>query len=656
MAVTLDRIREDLKKELQKDSEIHYVEVQADTLEEALNDAGIQLDTRVKNLEYEVEERGSAGVMGLAKKPWKIKVYQNAASLETKKKMTGVVQTENVETAVEEQKIVDKDGMYYIRHFGSEIMLKVCNPIGNGKAVSAKDIIDDARRSDTLDLDESAIKKYAAEGTNDSYEVIGAYNHDLSADALLAVDVSDDWMKATITVTNPGMSGSDISEKQIRDALATQGVLAGFEDDKIKEFVDNPIYNAPCEVAAAVLPVDGRDAYIKYEFETDKTKLKIKESENGQMDFKELNLIQNVIEGQALACKIPAEKGKPGKKLDGRYLETKDGRDINLPLGKNVKVDTDGVTIVATVNGQVLLVNDKINVEPIMELDGVNSKTGNISFLGTVIIKGNVEDGYKVTASGDIEVNGSVGNCQLSSDGNIVISQGVIGHDEGKIVAGKSVWAKFVNHTTIEAGENVVVNDSIMNSDVTAMKSILVRGKRAQITGGHLFATEEICAKNIGSNRGGAETILEVGFDPKAKQELVDLQSRQNDLVKELDDIDLNIATLETQKKSMRKLSIEKEENLNKLMERKNEILDESDTLNENIQTLQQHLRDLKVVGKVKASGTVFAGVKIFVRDVKDDVRTEVKSVTFYYEGGFVRRGKYEAPAADEKLPEGYSS
>ena len=43
----------------------------------------------------------------------------------------------------------------------------------------------------------------------------------------------------------------------------------------------------------------------------------------------------------------------------------------------NVKVDTDGRTVIAEINGQVLLLNGKICVEPVMEVDGVNVKTGN---------------------------------------------------------------------------------------------------------------------------------------------------------------------------------------------------------------------------------------------------------------------------------------
>ena len=70
--VTLDQIREEIKSRLSIDKELHFVNVHADTIEEALNDASVQLDTKVANLEYEVIERGSSGILGIGKKPWKL--------------------------------------------------------------------------------------------------------------------------------------------------------------------------------------------------------------------------------------------------------------------------------------------------------------------------------------------------------------------------------------------------------------------------------------------------------------------------------------------------------------------------------------------------------------------------------------------------------
>ena len=653
--ITLDTIRKDMATLLSKDKDIHFIEVRADTLDEALADAAVQFDTRVVNLEYEVLERGFDGFMGIAKRPWFLKIYQNPDSL----KKTSVGKGGEVFDSDDEeliQKSISKDGMYYIHRFANDLVLKVTLPVGEGKPVDADVILSDLNRPDTKSFDENQVRELAKTGTNGEYITIGAYNHEPAGDAIFVIDISKDEMKVTATINPPTLGGADVTGEQIKTALTKQGVVAGISDEKIQALIDSPIYNEPVVVAEAVLPVDGRDAYIAYNFETDRSKLRAKEAANGQVDFKELNLIQNVVEGQPLAQKIPAEKGKAGKTIYGRYLEAKDGRDINLPLGKNVTVDTDGRTILAGANGQVLLINDKVCVEPIMEVDGVNIKTGNITFLGTVIVKGSVEDGFNIKASGNIEVSGTVGKCTLESDGDIIVSSGIIGRDEGKIVCGGSLWAKFIQNTTVQVEENVIVTDSIMNSEVSAQKKIILNGKRAQITGGNVFATECVLAKNIGSEGGGTETVISVGFDPRAKHRLEELLEMQNNNIKILDDLELNLSTLENLKKVRKSLPKEKEESLHKLNEQKNAITTENLAYNEEIESIQARLRELKNIGKVYASGTVYSGVKIFVRDEKDEVRADTKNVTFFYENGFVRRGKYEQPNMDDiKGPEGYS-
>ena len=277
--------------------------------------------------------------------------------------------------------------------------------------------------------------------------------------------------------------------------------------------------------------------------------------------------------------------------------------------------------------------------------------------MGTVVCRGDVEDGFNIKADGNIEIYGSVGRCNIEAGGDIVISQGVMGRDECEITSTKSVWARFIQNAKVTAEEYVVVNDNIMNSEVTAMKKIVLKGKRAQIIGGHLFATEEISAKNIGSSGGGIETNLAVGYDPRKKKRLEELQEMQSDLVKQLEEVDLNIQTLENNKKVRRSLPKEKEESLNNFHQQKLELVEQNDTMTKEIDEINERLRELKVVGCVNASGSVYPGVKIYVRDVMDEVRSETKQVTFFYDGGFVKRGKFDpSQVSDVGAPDGYSA
>lgn len=655
--VTLEDIRKELEKKNQIDQLLRSVEVRADTLDEALADAAIQLQTRVALLEYEVVEKGSDGVMGFGKKAWTIIAYESQEAIMARemKNKKSVSEEGDEDVVAEEAKNIP--GEYFVRYIDGVILLKVVLPIGDAQAVTDEEVLGSIRDGATYEVNKANVKKFVQDGTNGAYEEIGKFVQDNVNDAVFTVEISTDEMTGSILATEPMKDGGEISADLIERQLKKHNVSVGISREKIEAFVDKPVYGIPYVVAEGIKPQDGHDAYIQYNFETDRSKLKIKESENGQMNFKELNLVQNVVEGQPLAQKMLAERGKAGKTLFGRYLEAKNGKDIPIPLGKNVRLDTDGRTILASCNGQVLLVGNKINVEPIMEVEGVNIKTGNITFLGTVIVKGNVDDGFNVKASGNVEVYGTVGASVIEADGDIVVSLGIMGRDEGQIKCGKSLWAKFIQNAQVSVAENIIVSDGIINANVTCKKRIILQGKRAAIIGGHLFATEEINAKNIGSNGGGSETILEVGYDPEKKQRLDSLQQHQSELVHQLEELNLNITTLENQRQSLRTLSPEKEEAYKELIAQKGEAKEESENIAAEIQEIQSYLSELKAIGKVSASGTVYPGVKIYIRDIKEEIRTEIKSVTFYLENEFVRQGKYEAISDDiRRTPDGYTA
>ena len=325
--VSLDKIREEMKKRLELDNQLFAVDVHADTVEEALADASVQLDTKLSCLQYEVIEKGSNGFLGIGKKPWKLKIYQNAESIKKKKLETGGLSFDEEFGTQAAEKVV-RDGLFYVRRFGSSIYLKVLLPQGGGREIDEKEVFDNIERADTENFDKKLVNKFLSSGTDGQYEKVGTYKHINSADAIISVDISKDELHGFIIVDAPAMSGSDVSRDQIIKAMKAQGVSIGISEEKISEFVDNPVYSAPFEVATAIMPEDGHDSYVSYNFETDITKLKARESDGGNVDFKELNRIQNVVAGQVLATKVVATRGRGGKTLYGHYLEAKNGKDL----------------------------------------------------------------------------------------------------------------------------------------------------------------------------------------------------------------------------------------------------------------------------------------------------------------------------------------
>ena len=148
---------------------------------------------------------------------------------------------------------------------------------------------------------------------------------------------------------------------------------------------------------------------------------------------------------------------------------------------------------------------------------------------------------------------------QYMAEGDIVVHQGINAKSGGLVQAGKNVWAKFVENAFVEAGENIVVSDGIVNTTAVATKKIICQGKRASLVGGRYRACEEINVKNLGSPVGGAETVLEVGYDPKSKEKMDQLKIQGDKLDKQRENLDKNIATLNAAKKQKGSLPEDKE-------------------------------------------------------------------------------------------------
>jgi uncharacterized protein (DUF342 family) len=642
-----------IKEQLERDRTVHTIEASGDTLERAVAEAATLLDLPLRRLEYEIAERGFIGFFGAGRKDWKIRAYERAVVNKRGKEPQADTGEEDQETLVVE----DWDGEAFVRFFLEGIFLKVTPPYGKGRSVREDQAAEVLNQRGVRDFDQELLGKIVGEAAGD-YVKIGDYQRNSASDSTVSLDIAEGEMKANITVAPPGPGGRDYSAENYTNFLHSNKVYHGILDDVISRLVDKPVYNEAVTVAEGDKPADGRDAYIQYNFETDKSKVRLREEHNGRVNFKDLNIIQNVVENQPLAVKIDAQEGKDGKNIRGLVLPARSGKNISLPVGKNVHVADDGVTILADINGQVLVVNNKINVEPVYTVDGgVNLKSGNIEFLGTVIINGDVEDGFFVKAAGNIEVNGTVEKAELISEGDVIVTQGITGKGEGVVKAGHSVWAKFIENTAVESGDLVVVSDGIINSRVDAAKRVLCQGKRAAIVGGRVRACEEINAKTLGSPVSGTETTLETGFDPKLKTRLTLLTEKKERLRKEFEELQRNIQTLINIKKQRKTLPEDKEAALAECMTQRQTLIVNIKKTDEELLKVQEALDTTNVRSRISASAKVFPGVRIQIRDVREDVRNEYKAVSFILEEGLIRVGNYEE--ADKelvKVPDGYTA
>ena len=642
--VGLDRLREYMKTQAYEDRNRRSIEVTGETIEAALEQASIELGLPIKMLDYEVLVKGNAGAFGFGRKEYTLLAYEHV-------ELTGRDEGESEGADFEDrdeivQEVQDRDGEVIVKLYPDGVFIKAVPPVGKGKRVTERDLMDGLSHRGISKIDNDLASKVIKK-CDGQYVKIGAFEYNPANDSVVTIDIVEQEMKAVVFLQKPGIGGTDLSASAILSFIKNNNVVHGMNLEVLQNLEDHPVYDRPVTVAEGTRPRNGEDARIEYNFERDRSKIELLEK-NGRVDFRELNLVQNVVEGQVLAQKIPAEEGIQGRTVTGKIIPAKGGRDVRFAVGKNVRLSDDGLAVIATINGQVVITNDKINVEPVYVIQGdVNLKTGgNVIFLGTVIVKGSVDDGFKVKASGNIEIFGNVGKSEVDAEGDIIVHQGIAGKGGGAVRSGRGVWAKFIENGNIQSGDLVYATDGIINSRVDADKRIICQGKRATIVGGHLRAAEEISAKSLGSVA-GSETVLEVGYDPKNKAKLAQLEERIEKIDTDLEEMNLNINTLENLKKVKRTLPEEKEQYLRDLLESKHDLLEQKNEYLADIQKVHDYLASLKIRGKVSASSKVFPGVRVNIKDAFLEVRNEFSSVTFINEGNIVKVTEYEAPEED---------
>lgn len=460
-------------------------------------------------------------------------------------------------------------------------------------------------------------------------------------DSRAALEISSDTMKVNVTVTSPILSGRVLEKDEIVDLLRSHDVQFGILEKNIENLLEQEDYNRAVLVAEGMPPEKGRDAQIDYRFNKE-GKISLKEDEQGRVDYKELDLVQNVVEGQVLAIKTPAQDGKPGRRVNNELIEAQKGHDVPFLAGLNATLSEDGLEVVSNISGRVTFLDHAIGVDPVYEVKrNVGIGTGNIVFLGAVLVRGNIEDGFSVKASGNVEVHGNIGAAFVESDNDVIVRQGIMARNEGFIKASGNVFAKFIENGKVSARNDVIVKEEILHSQVDAGSRVICHGKKGVIAGGRIRAGYEVNAKNLGSSA-YTDTLVEVGIDPQWKDKLFNLEKDRENSQEQFRQISNNISTLQRHQKAGQ-ISEEKKTMLKRLELALKELKLQVYEIEEDTASLTHYLENLSIQGKVSAKANVFPGAKIWIRKVNLEVKNDFQAVTFIEDKDLIRSIPYQA-------------
>lgn len=544
----------------------------------------------------------------------------------------------------------DLDGYFKIDVKPDGAYLSVYAPIGDGEPVEISNVLAELTARGIEGFDEDLIRQTIKEGQGASIKIVERQVGEEAAVAedLFVVEISEDEMSAYLTVFSFAEESPAVIEN-IHSALEAHGVVHGIDEERITTLLKEKEFNKPILVARGTPAIPGQDAVINFKFRKDTDKRGPKIEADGRVNFRKLDLVENVTVGQVIANKLTPTKGIPGKTITGREIKAPDGEDLSLPAGKNTEISSDSLKLIATVSGRVIWTGTRIDVEPIYDIKGdINFTTGDIDFVGSVIVGGNITDGFTVKATGNIEVKGCIEGANVTAGGNIIVQNGILGRDEGRVFAEGDIIAKFIQNGNIEAMRDVLIQDAIIHSRVDAgERVVIVGGKRGVLIGGKVRAGREVNIRTVGSWR-EVPTEIEVGVAPRTREKVLVLEREIEEDKKKFRDLKLGIKTLLLQKEQMGGLPPAKEELLNKHLRAQNMFMRKLRDTMTRINLLQKELA-VDVGGKVSIFNVIYPGVKISIRRNTMHVREEYKFVTFFGRGNKIEFKEYEEPKITKK-------
>ncbi len=451
---------------------------------------------------------------------------------------------------------------------------------------------------------------------------------------MLQVTISEDKMQAFLVFRH--VEGEvKLTVNELETFLAANGVKHGLQLDVLYLIAQRPqdfFFNQNI-VAVGTPPVHGQDGSIRVLYDLEGQDTRPSEREDGTIDFKQLMQLANVKTGQLIAERVPPVPGEAGIAVTGEVVPCREGKEAMFKIGKNVVVNPEKTAMYAAIDGLVTKTEkDKLNVFPVYEVNGdVDYRIGNIDFVGTVVIRGNVLTGFKVKASGDIRIVGGVEGAEVESDGSIEITGGIIGNNKGYVKAGRNIKCSFIQEGNALAGEDIVVSQSIMHSHVRAGRQVECLGSKGLIVGGVVQAGEKVTARTIG-NTMSTVTTIEVGVRPELRQEMQELRQQIRSLTEGLDKTEKALALLD-QMAAAGQLPPDKLAMRAKLGLTKKQSLDELETFKNRVLEIEKMLEDA-ATSRVDVNHTIYGGTKIVVGRYTRFVKDSVQYVSFRFMDG----------------------
>lgn len=213
------------------------------------------------------------------------------------------------------------------------------------------------------------------------------------------------------------------TEIELLSQLSKMGIIYGLDNDNIRwccnnDMVENVII---AKGKKCVEPIDDKVTL----FFDDNKEGKLIEDEQGNVDFKSIGNVANVKTGELIGQLEIGKNGEIGFNVYGQVVKPHRKKEKKIFAKDGCRILDNKVY--ATIDGRPNIRGTVFSVEKVLKISGdVDISKGNVSFIGDVIVSGDVKEDMKVESGNNILVNGNTLIATLIAEGDIEINGNVI--------------------------------------------------------------------------------------------------------------------------------------------------------------------------------------------------------------------------------------
>jgi uncharacterized protein (DUF342 family) len=459
-------------------------------------------------------------------------------------------------------------------------------------------------------------------------------------DATISVSIDHDEMAASAEIT-VAQGGKNLSAKAILSVAQASGVKKGFSKEKLVKLAqlaatEKPLTLVSLQIAKGKPAIKGKDAVIKPLVESAQSRILCpKKRDDGSVDMRDLGDIICVKAGDPLAEKIPLTEGVNGFTVTATVLIAEPGNDIDLIPGNGTEISPGNNNVLISQKvGLPKMITNGMEVDEVYKVKNVTVRSGNINFTGSVIVEGDISEGMKVIASGDVTVGGFVESAIIESGGDVTISGGIIGHkhdiEKTKITdvtmsvsvnAKGNLYAKYCQYAQISCSKDIRIENQLLHSLVNVNGDLKVGSEEYSngiLIGGYIKAGKHVSAGSVGATAGSNTIISFENIINKLNDKMQDIESRiqfNNDKTTELKSASDKLKLLPKSPASTEMLS--------KVIstyqfhaKRMGEALFEKEAHESTVQTYMESV-------SVEATDKLYNGVQFILGDINERTRKE---------------------------------